>query len=129
MVALALVAGAIGSVRERNRDALAEYSSVREAAGIMEEAAAGRPCLVVTSRVPQVMWYSGCEATTFNLKRVRLPTRPDHVVFVLHVGGFRRQPEGVLLEAYRDAAGEPLAVVEGPRAAAVYLVSEPAGGG
>jgi hypothetical protein len=82
----------------------------------------------VASRVPQVMWYSGCEAVTFDLDEVRLPSRRGTVTFMLLIGGDRRQPEGDLLAAYREAGGAPVLVIEGRRAAEVYLLREPAGG-
>jgi hypothetical protein len=124
---LVLAAAAIGMARERNRDAGNEYDPVRRAAEFIAARAASRPCLVVASRVPQVMWYSGCEATTFDLDEVRLPSPARTVTFLLWVGGDRRQPEGDLLAAYR-AAGDLAFSREGRRPTEVYLVKELAGG-
>ena len=101
---------------------------MRQAAEAIAAQAAGRPCLVVASRVPQVMWYSGCEAVTFDLDEVRLPRRQGKITFLLLIGGDRRQPEGDLLAAYRDAAGDPMLVIEGRRPAEVYLLRGPGGG-
>jgi len=129
VVAAALVAAVVGTARDRNRDASAEYTTVRRAAEAVAERAEGRPCVVVTSRVPQVMWYSGCQATLFHLGGVSFPAAPGRMVFMLLVGGFGDQPQGELLEAYRAAAGEPVLVLEGRRAAEIYLVRGPAGGG
>jgi hypothetical protein len=126
LLILVLAATAVGAARERNRDSGAEYSTVRAAAEAVTDLAAGRPCLVVASRVPQVMWYSACEATTFDLDEVRLPERRGTVTFMLWIGGDRRQPEGDLLAAYRAAAGAPVLVIEGRRPAEVHLVREPA---
>jgi hypothetical protein len=129
VVLLALAATAVGIARERNRDAGAEYTTVRRAAEAIAVQAGGGACLVVASRVPQVMWYSGCEAVPFDLAEVRLPTRQGTVTFLLLIGGDRRQPEGDLLSGYRAAAGEPSLVIEGHRAAEVYPVEGPAAGG
>lgn len=129
VIVVALTAAAVGLARERNRDGGREYGSTREAALGIAAATAGEPCLVVTARLPQVMWYSGCEAAVFNLDEVRLPARPGTVTFMLLVGGFPRQPEGELLAAYRAAAGEPVLVIEGRRPAQVHLVREPATAG
>jgi hypothetical protein len=125
---LALIAAAVGTARARNRDAGTEYATVRRASESIAAQAAGRPCLVVASRVPQVMWYSGCEAVTFDLDEVRLPSRRGTVAFMLLIGGDRRQPEGDLLASYREAAGDPMLVIEGRRRAEVYLLRERAEG-
>jgi len=124
-----LAAAAVGLARERNRDGGREYGSTREAAREIAAAAAGEPCLVVTARVPQVMWYSGCEAALFNLREVRWPDLSDRAGFMLLVGGFPRQPEGELLGAYRAAAGEKILFLEGRRPAEVYLLEGVPGGG
>lgn len=129
VVVVALAATAVGVARERNRDLGTEHTTVRQAAEEITALADGRPCLVVASRVPQVMWYSACEATTFDLDEVRLPRRAGTVIFMLWVGGDRRQPEGDLLAAYRAAAGGPVVVIEGRRPAQVHLVREPAAAG
>jgi hypothetical protein len=123
-VALALAAAVVGAALERNREASAAYRTTRRAAEAISTLAAGSPCTVVTSRVPQVLWYSGCATASFDLEEVRFPEPPDRSVFMLLVGGFPRQPEGDLLEAYREAAGEPVLVVEGGRRAEVYLIAE-----
>lgn len=128
VVVLALAAAAVGTARERNRSAGTEYTTVRRAAEFMAAQAGGRPCLVVASRVPQVMWYSGCEAVAFDLREVRLPVRQGTVTFLLIIGGDRRQPEGDLLAAYR-AAGNLTFAIEGRRPAEIYLVREPPPGG
>jgi hypothetical protein len=129
VLVVVLSAAAVGLARERNRDLGAETATVRRAAEEITVLADGRPCLVVASRVPQVMWYSACESTTFDLDEVRLPARPGTVTFMLWVGGDRRQPEGDLLAAYRAAAGDPVLVIEGRRPAQVHLVREPAAAG
>ena len=129
VVVLALTAAMVGTARQRNRDAGSQHTTVRRAAELIADQAAGSPCLVVTGRVPQVMWYSGCEAALFDLKRVRLPAPPDRAVFMLLIGGFGDQPEGALLDGYRAAAGEPDFVIESGRGATIYLVGEPTTGG
>jgi hypothetical protein len=129
VVVLVLAATAVGTARERNRDLGAATATARGAAEEITVLADGRPCLVVASRVPQVMWYSACESTTFDLDEVRLPARPGTVTFMLWIGGDRRQPEGDLLAAYRAAAGDPVLVIEGRRPAQVHLVREPAAAG
>jgi hypothetical protein len=128
-VSLALVAGVVGAALERNRDASAAYRTTRRAAEEITALAAGSPCTVVTSRVPQVLWYSGCATAAFDRDEVRFPEPPGRTVFMLLVGGFPRQPEGDLLEAYREAAGDPVTVVEGGRRAEVYLIGEVAPAG
>ncbi|MBN2113188.1 MAG: glycosyltransferase family 39 protein [Acidimicrobiia bacterium] len=128
-IVVALAATVVGLARERNRDAGREYGSTRAAALEIAAEAAGEPCLVVTARLPQVMWYSGCEAAVFNLGEVRWPELSGRAGFMLLVGGFPRQPEGELLAAYRAAAGERVLFLEGRRPAEVYLLEgDPAGG-
>jgi 4-amino-4-deoxy-L-arabinose transferase-like glycosyltransferase len=129
VVVLVLALAAVGAGRERNRDLGTEQAVVRRAAEAIAAQAEGRPCLVVASRVPQVIWYSGCDATTFDLGQVRLPARPGTVTFMLLIGGDRRQPEGDLLAAYRAAAGDPSLVIEGHRPAEVYRLQGVAAGG
>ncbi len=124
----ALAATAVAGARERNRDSGTEFTAVRHAAEFIAEQAAGRACLVVASRVPQVMWYSGCDAVPFDLDEVRLPSRPETAVFMVLIGGDRRQPEGELLAAYRAAAGEPSLIIEGRRRVEIYPLREPATG-
>ncbi len=125
LVLAALAAGAVGSAQERNREASQSLLGLRRASEAIAEEAAGRPCLVVTGRLPQVMWYSGCDARLFNLRQVRLPAIADGPSFMLFFEGDPREPEGALREAYLAEVGEPLAAVEGLRDVEVYLVEEP----
>ena len=129
VLCLALSAGVTGLARERNRDNGHAHGALREAAAAISEESGDRPCLVVTRRVPQVMWYSGCEARLFNNKRVSLPSRPGGLAFVLFSEGDPYEPTGALREAYLAALGEPWLSVAGQRDVTVYLVTEPAGGG
>jgi 4-amino-4-deoxy-L-arabinose transferase-like glycosyltransferase len=130
VVALALVAAAVGAVQDRNDEAKGDLATVVAAAEtLVAEGAVGRRCVVVASRVPQMAWYTGCEARPFDLEEVRLPAPSGRAAFMVLVEGDPRQPEGALLEAYLAAAGPPLAIVGGLHSATIYLVSEPAGGG
>lgn len=128
LIALVLAAGAIGTAQDRNHDAGEGYSALRRASEAIAREAGGLPCLVVTRRLPQVMWYSGCEAILFDMREVRLPVRPGERTFLLFFEGDLYEPKGALREAYLAAVGEPLVMVEGYRDVAVYLVSEPSGG-
>jgi 4-amino-4-deoxy-L-arabinose transferase-like glycosyltransferase len=129
VLALALVVAAAGAVQDRNNEAKGGLATVVAAAEVMAGQAGGGRCVVVASRVPQMAWYSGCEARSFDLERVRLPAPSRRAAFMVLVEGDPHQPEGALLEAYLAAAGEPLAVVEGLRTVTVYRVGERAGGG
>lgn len=129
LVVVALVAGAAGSAQDRNRQASQSLLGLRRASEAIVEEAAGRPCLVMTGRLPQVMWYSGCDARLFNLRQVRLPAIADGPSFLLFYEGDSREPEGALREAYLAEVGEPLVAVEGYRDVEVYLVEAPPAGG
>jgi hypothetical protein len=129
LVALALAAAAIGAAQERNRASSQGYSALRRASEAIAEEAGDRPCLVVTRRIPQVMWYSGCDAVLFDMEKVRLPVRTVGPVFMLLFEGDLYEPKGALREAYLAAVGEPLVTVEGRWDATVYLVDGSSGGG
>ncbi|MFH1331372.1 MAG: glycosyltransferase family 39 protein [Actinomycetota bacterium] len=129
VLGLVLSVAMIGLARERNRDNGHAHGALRKAAEAIAEQSGDRPCLVVTRRVPQVMWYAGCEARLFNRKRVSLPSWPEGPVFVLFSEGDPYEPAGALRQAYLAALGEPWLVVEGQRDATVYLVGEPPEGG
>jgi len=122
LVLAALVIGAVGSARERNREASLSFLGLRRASEAVAEEAARRPCLVETGRLPQVMWYSGCDAQLFDLRQVRLPAAADGPSFMLFYEGDPREPQGALREAYLAEVGEPLLTVDGYRDVVVYLV-------
>jgi hypothetical protein len=122
LLLLALAAAAVGAAQERNRAASQNLQALRRASEAIAEEAGGRPCLVVTRRLPQVMWYSGCDARLFDLRQVRLPESADGPAFMLFFEGDSREPQGALRAAYLAEAGEPLLAVEGYRDVVVYLV-------
>ncbi len=127
---LVLVAGGTDFGRERNRDDNKALSVMRRAALQISEDAGGRDCLVMTNRVAQVSWYSGCSTRGFNTSDLVLPEPGDDVVYMLLVEADRRQPEGDLREAYIAEAEDLLFVLkQGWRDAEVYLVYEPIGSG
>jgi hypothetical protein len=129
VLGLALSVAMIGLARERNRDSGSAHGALRQAATAIAAESGDRPCLVVTRRVPQVMWYSGCEARLFNKRRVSLPSRAEGPVFVLFSEGDPYEPTGALRQAYLAALGEPWLSVDGQRDVTVYRVGEsPAGG-
>ncbi|HSQ36704.1 MAG TPA: glycosyltransferase family 39 protein [Acidimicrobiia bacterium] len=129
LVLVALAAGAVGSAQERNRGASQNLGGLRRASEAIAEKVGGRPCLVVTGRLPQVMWYSGCDARLFALRQVRLPAAADGSLFMLFYEGDPREPQGALRAAYLAEAGEPLLTVDGYRDVVVYLVGGSSAGG
>jgi hypothetical protein len=129
LVLLALTAAAVGSAQERNRQASQDLQALRRASEAIAEEAGGGPCLVVTRRLPQVMWYSGCDARLFDLRQVRLPVPADGPSFMLFFEGDSREPQGTLREDYLAEVGEPLLTVEGYRDVVVYLVGGLQGAG
>lgn len=118
---VALVLAGLGAIRDRDRDSNRGFSALQEAALALAEETGGEPCRVVTRRVPQVMWYSGCEAVVFDTERVRLPAPAEGDLFMLFFEGDPWEPEGPVRAAYLSA-GELLFEVEGYRDVAVYRV-------
>jgi hypothetical protein len=129
LVLAALAVGAVGSTRERNREASQNLLGLRRASEAIAEEAGGRPCLVVTRRLPQVMWYSGCDAWLFDRRQVRLPATADGSSFMLFYEGDPWEPQGALRAAYLAGVGEPLLTVEGYRDVVVYRLGGSSAGG
>ena len=116
---------ALDTARGWNREYRQDLSVMREAAIAIREDAAGEDCLVVTSRVTQVRWYSECATTAFNLNRMNLPDPGNRRMYLMLLEGDRRSPDGTLRREYIDATQERLGSYEHAlRDAVVYLVSE-----
>lgn len=128
LVLAVLAVAAVGTAQERNREQSREYGALRRAAEAVGELAGGRPCVVVTRRVPQVMWYSGCDAVGFDPQKVRLPPPRAGLRLLLFYEGDRFEPTGELRAAYLATAGEAVIEEQGDRDVLVYPVQDEAAG-
>lgn len=124
---IALMFAGLGAIHGRDRESNRGFSALQEAAVTLAEEAGGGSCRVLTRRVPQVMWYSGCDAVNFDTEQVRLPRLAEGELFILFFEGDPWEPAGPVREGYLSA-GDLLFEVEGYRDVAVYRV-ETAGAG
>lgn len=110
VVAGALVAAPL-SASTMNR--LAKVGPMRQAAVEVGERTYG-DCWIITSYVPEVQWYSGCETTPFqspapaSLREHMEGMSADQPVYALFGTQGKRQPEGPDLEAYMSMLDGPV---------------------
>jgi hypothetical protein len=124
VLAATLIVAGVGGLQVRNGVRETTEGPIRQVSEAIADLAAGRPCTVVTSRLPQMMWYSGCEVVAFNKTRVAFPEPRGRLVFMVILPDPWNQPQGEVLAAYRAAAGKPVVTMEAGGLAQVYLVSD-----
>jgi len=93
------------------RDVAADRVVIQDAGEAIAEAA-DADCLVMTSYLPQVTWYSSCATTAFDLESVPRPLVEGLAItdFLLFFDNGKRQPEGRVLEGYLNDIPEQLVV-------------------
>jgi len=95
----------------------AQYGWQREMGKRIAEETSGA-CSVLATDVPQITWYSGCEAYNFGNRgrdgdRDRLLTKPDRFLVLRADGLF--QPVGPFMAGYlARVAPDPVAIVRKP---------------
>ncbi len=103
-VAVILAGFSDGAIEvSKNKD---RFLAIRTAARQIDNATEDLECGVITGYVPQVAWYSRCITTSYSTSNVRLTSESfpeDPATFLFFVQDGKRQPEGDLLQAYRDA--------------------------
>jgi len=100
-------AGAVPNVRDAHEkfDDLATDRMVVAVAGeVIAAAAPEEDCVVMTSYIPQITWYSGCATTAFGRSQPpgSLVDGTSRIDFVLFFEEGKRQPTGPVLEQYLE---------------------------
>ncbi len=112
-LALLLLLTAVDVTRAHTnlRDVAADRVVIEDAGEAIAEAA-DADCLVMTSYLPQVTWYSSCATTAFDLESVPRPLVEGLAItdFLLFFDNGKRQPEGRVLEGYLNDIPEQLVV-------------------
>jgi hypothetical protein len=101
---LALTAVNVTRAHTGIRDLAADRVVIEAAGEAIAASAAGGECLVMTSYLPQITWYSGCATVAFDLNAVPPPLLEGRALtdYLLFFANGKRQPEGALLDEYID---------------------------
>lgn len=106
----ALVAGPLSAA---SMDRLAKVGPMRQAATELGERT-DTDCWVITSYVPEVQWYSGCETTSFrspppaSLRGHAAGMDADQPVYAVFGTRGKSQPEGADLKVYMSMLDGPV---------------------
>jgi hypothetical protein len=101
------VSGAIpnvGDAHQKFENLATDRLVVAVAGEVIAASAPEEDCVVMTSYIPQITWYSGCAATGFIRSQPpeALLDGTSRVDFLLFFDEGKRQPTGQVLEQYLD---------------------------